>query len=642
MGFSIQGLKQNMVERRNSAIQQYFFYALFCASLALMWFFHKDSTKFNDRNELWSDRAGYYIYLPATFFYHFDTRAMAADLDTKTAGGFSINTLKNKVDTKYTYGVALLASPFFSAAELVSRIAGYDSESGFSMIYMRMMGLAAVVYLMLGLWFLKRFLSCYFQPFITWFVIVMVFLGTNLFYYSLIDGMMSHVYSFFLFSLFLFALKKFLVSGLYPYFILLSLTLSMAILIRPTNILLGLLFFIWDAASPREWLKRWKQFLKPSYILCFLAILFLLFLPQLIYWKYLSGNWLHFSYGDEGFTNWRHPMVAEVLFSPLNGLFSFTPLVFLFVAGILLMIFQKKQNGWLIALLFIMVTLICASWKMWYFGCSFGQRSYIEYFTIMAVPFGYFTSWLFTMRRFLVRTILFFLVFLFVYFNLRYSAGLYRVERCYYGSTWDWDHYIRSVERAGILSPVQKIHSYENDFENLALLPVIRPSQIFTRSGLYSIAANEKGGLTPLVSMRLNEFGYPYPKMMAVELWFLKPGVSQTGASLGYSASRGNEVIFSDSQPIDSLIKDPMVWSKVAKTFIIPDVFDSTLQVNVFIRNKQMKPLYFDDLKLKKDQAKGKIVVFNLPWVSYGANVQYRVHGAFAAAEAGAVASLFR
>ncbi len=50
----------------------------------------------------------------------------------------------------------------------------------------------------------------------------------------------------------------------------------------------------------------------------------------------------------------------------------------------------------------------------------------------------------------------------------------------------------------------------------------------------------------------------------------------------------------------------------------------------------------FDDLKLKRDQAKGKIVVFNLPWASYGANVQYRFRGAFAAAEAGAVASLFR
>ena len=170
-----------MGKHRNNRIQQYFFYTLFCLSLALTWFFHKDSVKFNDPNELWSDRAGYYIYLPATFFYHFDARKMPADLDVQTGGGFSIDTLHNKIDTKYTYGVALLASPFFVAAGIVSRVAGYHSEYGFSMIYMRMMALAAVVYLLLGLWFLKKFLDCYFQPLISYFVITLIFLGTKLF-----------------------------------------------------------------------------------------------------------------------------------------------------------------------------------------------------------------------------------------------------------------------------------------------------------------------------------------------------------------------------------------------------------------------------------------------------------------------------
>jgi hypothetical protein len=169
----------------------WFFYVLFCISLALTWFFHKDTTKFNDPHGLWSDRAGYYIYLPATFFYHFDTHKMPADMDVQTGGGFSIDTLNNKIDTKYTCGVALLASPFFMASGLVSRIAGYHSESGFSLIYMRMMGLAAVIYLVLGLWFLKRFLNFYFSQAVSLFVITVIFLGTNLFYYSLIDGMMS-------------------------------------------------------------------------------------------------------------------------------------------------------------------------------------------------------------------------------------------------------------------------------------------------------------------------------------------------------------------------------------------------------------------------------------------------------------------
>ena len=582
----------------NRKFERWFFYLLFCGSLALTWFFHKDSARFSDHNELWSDRAGYYIYLPATFYYHFDTRKIPADLDVLTGGGFSIDTLNNKIDTKYTYGVALMASPFFLASSLVSRMAGYDSENGFSILFMRMMSLAAVIYLLLGLWFLKKFLDSYFQPAVTYFVITLIFLGTNLFYYSLIDGMMSHVYSFFLFALFLFALKRLQRSGSRRWFILICITFSMAVLIRPTNIILGLLFFTWDAESLAEWTKRIKQFLKPSYFLSFLAILFLFFLPQLIYWKYLSGNWLHFSYRDEGFTNWPHPRVAEVLLSPVNGLFIYSPLVLFFLAGILLMLVRRRQNGWMIALLFMVVTLICASWKMWYFGCSYGQRSYIEYFTLFAVPFGYLVTEVFNARRFWLSTTLLFLMFLFTYVNLRITLSLYRFERCYFGSTWDWDHYLRSLGRAGIIPPVHPLQSYENDFENLARCPVFKPAVIFTRSGQYSIAAREKGGDTPLYSTTLGEFGYPYPKMMEVEVWGLKPGSRPTGASLRYTLNRGPVVLFSDSQPMDSLVKNSLTWSKVSKSFIIPDVTDSSLQISLFVDNPRRAPLFIDDLRI--------------------------------------------
>ena len=588
-----------MGKHRNNRIQQYFFYTLFCLSLALTWFFHKDSVKFNDPNELWSDRAGYYIYLPATFFYHFDARKMPADLDVQTGGGFSIDTLHNKIDTKYTYGVALLASPFFVAAGIVSRVAGYHSEYGFSMIYMRMMALAAVVYLLLGLWFLKKFLDCYFQPLISYFVITLIFLGTNLFYYSLIDGMMSHVYSFFLFSLFLYILKIYRESKSMRLFILLSIIFSLVVLIRPTNIILGLLFFALDAAGFTEMQCRLKKLLEPAHILSFAAILSIVFLPQLVYWKYLSGNWLHFSYRDEGFTNLLHPEAAGVLFSPLNGLLAYTPMALIMLLGIAGMIVRKRANGRLIALVFIMVTMVCASWKMWYFGCSFGQRSYIEYYAILAVPMGYFITWIFNMRRLIASTILLFVVFLFVYFNLRYTISFYRFERCYYGSTWDWDHYLRSVQRAGIISPVGQIKSFENDFENLALSPVVRPSKIFTCSGLYSISSDKNAGTTLLYSARLDEFGYPYPKMMEVEAWFLKPGNRITDASLSYTLNRGREILFSDDQPLDSLVQKPLTWSKVGKTFIIPDVNDSSLQINVFIKNPKHVLLFADDLKIK-------------------------------------------
>jgi carboxypeptidase Q len=50
----------------------------------------------------------------------------------------------------------------------------------------------------------------------------------------------------------------------------------------------------------------------------------------------------------------------------------------------------------------------------------------------------------------------------------------------------------------------------------------------------------------------------------------------------------------------------------------------------------------FDDLRERADQARGKIVLFDVPFTTYRETVRYRVDGASAAARAGAVASLIR
>ncbi len=576
-----------------------FFYFLFCLCLALTWLFHKDTGRFNEQSEIWSDRAGYYIYLPATFFYHFDTRKMPPDLDVATGGGFSIDTLHNRLETRYTYGVALMVSPFFLATHLVSVVAGKDDEQGFSILYHRMMNLAAVVYLIAGLWLLKRFLDRYFRPGISRAVLLLIFSGTNLFYYSMIEGLMSHVYSFFLFAWFLFSLMKFRDTGQYRWFLALAFSLALATLIRPTNILLGLAFFFLDAQRLKTVWSRLRQVFQLKTLPVFLLILFILFIPQMVYWKYLTGHWLYFSYRDEGFTNLAHPAVGAVLFSPVNGLITHTPLVLLFIAGMGIMLIKKIPDGWFITLLFLLLTWLFSSWKMWYFGCSYGQRSYIEYYALFALPAGYFLKSLFNPGGFILKSLVFFLIFLFIYSNIRMTVSLYRYERCYYGSTWDWDHYLRLMERSGILSPIRQNRSFDNDFENLALCPVKKPSMVFTRSGQYSIATEKKSEITPLYSVPLSVFGYPFPKMIGVDAWILKPGIQPTGATVSYTFTKDGAVLYNDEMALDSMVKESQTWTRIHKTFIIPDQYDSTLRINLFLQNKKGALLYLDDLRLK-------------------------------------------
>jgi len=60
------------------------------------------------------------------------------------------------------------------------------------------------------------------------------------------------------------------------------------------------------------------------------------------------------------------------------------------------------------------------------------------------------------------------------------------------------------------------------------------------------------------------------------------------------------------------------------------------------VRGEVLVVSSFADLEARADEARGRIVLFDVPFTDYGATVQYRSGGAVAAARAGAVASLIR
>ena len=48
----------------------------------------------------------------------------------------------------------------------------------------------------------------------------------------------------------------------------------------------------------------------------------------------MTGHWLYYSYTEEGFKYWNEPKIAAVLFDVQNGLFLYSPLVLLMMAGL--------------------------------------------------------------------------------------------------------------------------------------------------------------------------------------------------------------------------------------------------------------------------------------------------------------------
>ncbi len=96
-----------------------------------------------------------------------------------------------------------------------------------------------------------------------------------------------------------------------------------------------------------------------------------------------TGNWFVWSYGEEGFY-WSNPQIVEVLFGFRKGWLVYTPLIVLGLFALPLI--YKKNKEQFISLTFFLVVLIyiVSSWWNWFYGSSFGQRSFVDFYAIIA------------------------------------------------------------------------------------------------------------------------------------------------------------------------------------------------------------------------------------------------------------------
>jgi len=249
------------------------------------------------------------------------------------------------------------------------------------------MGFAGFFYAFLGFYFLYRVLIRCFSPGISFWVLLCIFLGTNLFHYTTKEMAISHSYTFCLFSLLLFHLPNYLSKPSLFHSLMLGLLLGAIALMRPTNMICILLLLGFDVYTRKQLTDRLLFFLGNfSSVICILCSAIIVFIPQLLYWKEMTGHWMYYSYEEEGFKFWKNPKILEVWFDTQNGLFLYSPMVALMIIGIFIGIRKKKYHAPVLLMLFLIATYLFASWWTWYFGGAFGHRCYVEYYAFFALP----------------------------------------------------------------------------------------------------------------------------------------------------------------------------------------------------------------------------------------------------------------
>lgn len=426
--------------RRSISPSQIAIVFILLASLWLQLF----SKRYKNEGIIKWDIISYYAYLPATFIHNDVTlRFIDSDRATYSSRFWPSLTPEHKYVIKTTMGMSVLYSPFFSMAHLLSKPLGYPA-SGFSSPYQAAIAIAALFYLSVGLIVLRKILKKYFEDKAVAISLLLITLGTNLWWYTGMEPGMSHVYSFSLFALFILFTEKWIEKPNLINTITLGVLSGLITLVRPSNVVVGILILLWKVGSVND-LKVRVNILISRWNLIGLMILaaIMVWVPQMIYWKLQTGHLFYNSYGEEGFF-FMSPKFIDGLFSYRKGLFLYTPVIAFASLGFFLL--SKYVKGSTIALVSFMVLnlYVIFSWWSWWYGGSYGMRAAIDSFAIMVFPLTAIVQWSLSKTKFLKISLLSFILLLF-------SHSIFQTFQYYYGAIhWDsmtkeayWDSFGR-------------------------------------------------------------------------------------------------------------------------------------------------------------------------------------------------------
>ena len=358
---------------------------------AFFLYFHKWDDAVSNGGDSW----GYYSYLPSIFI-HGDIKdlesviairqkdfphSMHKDEKGKWKVGEASNTDSGRV-IKYTYGLSMFYLPGFLFSHMVAGMTSFESN-GYSVPYILGLYLSTILYILLGLWMLWKVLTQYFSSAVAATTLIFIGLGTNLFYFAVINNVMSHPILVFLWAALINFSDSFWRTGRTKHFLLAFAVGSAISIIRPAEVFCFLVLLMWNLDGIKS---RISYFIKHYRLLIYgIFIGFAFLLPQLVYWKYTSGQWIYDSYPGEGF-RFNDPNIMRGVFGFMNGWLPYSPLMILAVIGWGFMMWSRVRNWLLISLVLSLHVFIIYSWWNWYYINGFGSRPMVDIYPILAFP----------------------------------------------------------------------------------------------------------------------------------------------------------------------------------------------------------------------------------------------------------------
>ncbi|NVO21001.1 MAG: hypothetical protein HXX13_14970 [Bacteroidetes bacterium] len=366
-----------------------------------------------------SDAKGYYDYLPSIFIFHdFVRHNTTRELNPekfKRIDKFGVynDYGKQRVD-QYTCGTAVLESPFFLAAWKLNEDVG-EAGYGYNKPFQHCVFFAALFYLFLALFFFKKLSQSYNIRRSTIIIsqLLLVF-ATGVTHYTNEDAGFSHVFSLFAITAFLYFVRIYFQEKKYSSYLWACALLGLIVLLRPVNGII--IFFVpFLAGSFREFWKAIAYlFKKPVKAGSGFLIFLLICSIQCLAWYLQVGEFLVNSYTHTKF-NFLKPEWVNVLFSYRKGLLIYAPVLSLGILSLIWFAFKKRYTELFVWIgFFIILTYIISSWEIWYYGCSYGMRPYIDFYALFFLPFAL----MFDSSKLVFKVVMVLAGFFFIYVNM--------------------------------------------------------------------------------------------------------------------------------------------------------------------------------------------------------------------------------
>jgi hypothetical protein len=581
----------------SSKISLYSFIACAFIILYFGFFFYPKWNKPGSEASISWDVATYYWYLPSAFIYKDLKHQSFADSITTKYHPFGTGALPyEKQDNggyviTYTCGMALMYAPLFFTAHLIAKPLGYPAD-GFSIPYQLALQLGSILFALIGLWYYRKLLRLYFNDAIVAILLLVLVLGTTYLNYSAIDAAMAHSWLFTIYALLLLNTHYFYQKPSNKYALRIGILSGLAILIRPSEVICILIPLLWnmESLSKTAWAQKFK-FLKEHVKHIALATICIICIGsiQLLYWKYVSGHWVVYSYGSDKTFSWWSPHLQEYVFSYKSGWLRYCPIMLFALLGIASLIRNGKNK--VAILVFSLLNLyIISAWDIWWYA-GLPARAMIQGYAVLLFPFGYFLQSAFT-KQWLKWTVTALLA-LFAYVNVWVVINAHFAEGLFDGEQMTEAYYKRVIGRWYVNPDAEKLKDTDELFEG-------------TPKNKKLVYANDFEGDTSITQK--------YEPINGQFSDYVEAG-KEYSKSLKFSFDKGNADWLRVQATFRATLKEWDIWSMPQLTVkFIRDgqvIKDRGICVHRFLSDYRTKDLYLDIRIPEEPYDKVEVFIWN-------------------------------